>query len=287
MCTLAFLDKVSEFQQCMHAESVCRWITLAFHCSARLTSLKTASSSARFMCLSLSICCNQLLFSAMDLPFSITLVARELASTNRVMSCPFTHQSLWDGFIWDALAIISACIQCKRVSCTSSSHPVVTAFLHFTDAIATQSQPHTGKCSVNFLKRKKMLRQVSTLGAVRNSPPCCYCSLLCSSQMCKPNTQVPFFSCSESLLVNPNCLKCSFTWAAGHILSLMNISLRYEEVVLLMTLFCLTTALTTDCIQPKYHHWSYILLPPFRWHQITAASWTSAISHPQPEPQHW
>ena len=148
----------------------------------------------------------------MDLLFSMTiLVAREFASTHSVTSCSFTHQPSWDGSIWDALVMISASIRCKRRPCTLLSHLVVTAFaLHLTNVVATWSQPHTGKCPVNFPNKEKMLHQVSMLAAVGSSPSYCHCSLLCSSQMCKPNTWMLFLSNLRSLLGNPNHSSCIF-----------------------------------------------------------------------------
>ena len=93
---------------------------------------------------------------------------------------------------------------------------------------------------------EKMLQQVSMLNVVGISPLRCHCSLPCSTQTCKPNTWVTYFSCSGSLQVNPNCFWCACSQTTGHILSLMNISLIYEEVVLLTTSSCLTMALSID-----------------------------------------
>ena len=77
---------------------------------------------------------------------------------------------------------------------------------------------------------------------------------------------MPFLSCPGFLLVNPNPLKCTFTQAAEHIFSLMNILLMYEEVALLMTSSCPSMALTVD-----WMIWSAMFSPNLNW--VTQYLW--------------
>ena len=235
--TLAFSDRVSEIHRCTQAETVRRRIMFALQCSARLTPLNTVSSSARLMCLSASTGRSQLASSIMAPSYSIdTPVARELASTNTVTSWPFAHQSPCAGSVCDDLNIISSSIRRNIGSCVSSSHPIVTAFaLRFTNAAATRSQPHTGKCPISRLHAEKTVRRVST-------PLRRHLSLPCSSQTYTPNTRAPLLS-SGSLQVSPNSSRCVFTWAAEHSLSLTNMSSTYEEVAPLTVSSC---PITTD-----------------------------------------
>ena len=248
--TLAFLDRVSEIHQCTQAESVCRWITLAFQCSARLMPLNTASSSTRLMCLSACTSRSQLASSMMAPSYSIaTPVARELASTRTVTSWPSVHQSPHAGSVCDDLITISSNIRCNMESCVSLSHPVVTALaLRFTNAAATWSHPHTGKCPDSRPHTEKMAWRVSTLGTFGRSLSHRHLSLPRSSQTYMPNTRAPPLSCSGFLQVSPNRSRCVFTWAAEHTLSLTNMSSTYEEVARLTVSSCTITAFTMDRI---------------------------------------
>ena len=248
--TLAFPDRVSEIHWCTQAESVRRWITLAFQCSARLMPLNTVSSSARLMCLSACTGRSQLASSMMAPSYSIaTPVARELASTHTVTSWPSVHQSPHAGSVCDDLITISSSIQHNMGSCVSSSHPVVTVLaLRFTNAAATRSQPHTGKCPVSRPHTEKTAQHVSTLGTFGRSPSRHHLSLPHSSQTYTPNTRAPLLSCSGFLQVSSNRSRCVFTWATEHTLSLTNMSSTYEEVARLTVSSCLITAFTMDRI---------------------------------------
>ena len=140
--------------------------------------------------------------------------------------------------------MIFASIQHRGESCTSLSHPVVTALaLHLTNTVAKQSQLHTGKCPFNFPHREKMRQCMRMLCTIGSSPSYWHCGFLCSSQTCKPNSRMPFLSGSRSLLVSLNYSRCAFMLAAGNTLPLMNISLIYKEVALLTISSCLTMAL--------------------------------------------
>ena len=84
--TLVCPDKVSATQRCTHAESVHRWMILAFHCNARLIPRSTATRSAKLMCLSLCTDQSQLAFSATTPLLSTTRpVPKELASTQLLL----------------------------------------------------------------------------------------------------------------------------------------------------------------------------------------------------------
>ena len=98
-------------------------------------------------------------------------------------------------------------------SCVSSSHLVVTALaLRFTNAAATRSQPHTGKCPVSRPHTEKTARRVSTLGTFGRSPS----KLAALLPDVYPNTRAPLLSCSGFLQVSPNRSRYVFTWAAEH-----------------------------------------------------------------------
>ena len=89
----------------------------------------------------------------------------------------------------------------------SSSHPVVTALaLRFTNAAATRSQPHTGRCPVSRPHTEKTARRVSTLGTFGRSPSRRHLSLPRYSQTYTPNTRAPLLSCSGLLQVSRNSL---------------------------------------------------------------------------------
>ena len=150
--------------------------------------LKTVSRSARFMCLFSCTGHNQLACSAMDPLFSITpLKARELASTHMVMSYLFTHQLPQDGSVLDVFEIISTSIQCRKGSCTSLSHSIVTALF----ASQMQLQHRASQTLVSAQSIFPTGKRCSD----KSSPSHHHCSLLWSTQICKPNTRVPFLSC--------------------------------------------------------------------------------------------
>ena len=179
--------------------------------------LNTASSSARLMSLSVCTGRSQLLSSITAPSYSIaTPVARELASTHTVTSRPFTHQSPRAGSVCDDLITISSSIRRNMGSRVSSSHPSVKAFaLRFTNAAATRSQPHTGKCPVSRPHTEKMARRVSTLGTCGRSPSRHHLNLPRSSQTYTPNTRAPLRSFSGSIFVNESV--CSAAQVKTHL----------------------------------------------------------------------
>ena len=165
----------------MHAESMYRCITLAYHCNARLILFIVESSSTRFMSCMLFIGQSQHAFFSIAPWFSKTTpITRKLASTHKFISSPVTHQPPGGGSFWCTLVSISAL---GRAFFTVSYHPFVTMLAHlFIIPVTVRSHPQIGKCPTNFPQMENTLHCVSVMGSSRTEFSCFHHSVLTKTQ---------------------------------------------------------------------------------------------------------
>ena len=94
----------------------------------------------------------------------------------------------------------------------------------------TRSQPHTGRCLINF----PHIYWMSIFNISGSSFLCFHLSLLCSPRTYNPSTWVLHSSCSRSLFVNPNLSVC---FSVGFKMSSM-----YDDMAFCMVSFWVITA---------------------------------------------
>ena len=157
--TLVFMVSVSTSQWYTLTKSVFKCMTLHFHCNARLMSFSATSSLAKLMCWASFMGCSQHASSKTTSSRSrSTLVARELASTHTLMSCPVVHHRPGEWSLCVTLAIFFWTICNSGASSVVLPHPRVTALaLRFIIPVVAQSHPHTGRCLISFPHREKIV----------------------------------------------------------------------------------------------------------------------------------
>ena len=217
--TLALPVRVSEIHLWTQAESVNKCKVVAFQRIAKFIPLIMASSSVRLICWESFVGHNQQASTTTAPSYtSDTPVARELASTHTLRAWPSTYHLPHVGSSLRTLVRTSLIMVSRGASSILSSHPAVTSdALRWMNATATRSQPPTGRCPTNMPHSENMFRHVTTQGISGILFP--FYRELSSPQTCNPSTRAPFCSLSGSLLWRPKLLRCSFTRAAGTMLS--------------------------------------------------------------------
>ena len=173
---------------------------------SRLMPFSAASGLVKVMCRASFVGCNQHASSKTTSSCSRTIpVARELASTHILKSCPVAHHRPCEGLLCVTLAIVSRIIYRSGASSVVSSHPWVTALaLRFIIPVAARSHPHTARCLISFLHREKIVQRVTTSGTSGITLPRFHHKVPCSPQTSNTSTRAPSSNCSRSLLSSPN-----------------------------------------------------------------------------------
>ena len=219
--TLALPVRVSEIHLSTQAESVNKCKVVVFQRIAKFIPLIIASSSAKLICRESFAGHNQQASSTTapshtsDMP-----VARELASTHTLRAWPSTHHLPCAGSSLHILVRTSLIMVLRGALSILSSHPVVTSdALRLMNATATRSQPPTGRCPTNLPHSENKFHRVTTRGMSGILFLLLQYRELSSPQTYNPSTRAPSCSLSGSLLRRPKLPRCSFTCAAGTMLS--------------------------------------------------------------------
>ena len=151
---------------------------------------------------------------------SDTPVAREFALTHTLRAWPSTHYLPRAGSSLHTLVRTSLIMVLRGALSILSSHPAVTSdALHLMNATATRSRPPMGRCPTNLPHSENTFRRMTTRGMSGILFPLLQYRELSSPQTCNPSTRAPSCIFSGSLLRRLKLLRCSFTHAAGTMLS--------------------------------------------------------------------